>query len=603
MRAFVGIVLGVTGAALIPSQEATYVKEAQGAVKRSIPLLQKSGQTWLDRSSCTSCHHQSLGFIALQISKDNGFRVDQGALDKQLLESNERRATTTHAAFELTGAINGVSGHGYTLLSQATLQTPASDFTDAAGFYLTAKQLEDGRWVSTSHRPPMEDSSFTVTATSLRALKVYPPRTGGATAIANGRKWLMGATPTHSEGRAMKLLGLIWSDAPKAEIEKARQSIIAHQQADGGWAQTDGRKSDAYATGQAIVALGVSRRISRSDKVIARGVRYLVSTQKPDGSWLVPTRRVVEGLPYFETGFPHGIHQFISYAGTAWATAALAAYASNGNLESLRATAPLKRVTVPSRMATNPSDEAVLRSAWVGSVDELRRALQKGGNPNARTSWGTSALMIAVRDAKKVGVLLRSGANPNLQSKLGATALSLASGTNGALPSMKLLLAAQADPNKGKKMETPLSHALLFRDNERVKALLSAGAKMEPLSLLMAYTVENLEGMELLIKSGFDPNIENPLYGGNAVNDAVIDRNPRVLEFLLSRGVNPNVIDKEGFSALQVAALGDPGDWKLVKMLLEAGAEKRYRTAKRGTPFELALKRGNKESAKILAED
>ncbi len=53
-----------------------------------------------------------------------------------------------------------------------------------------------------------------------------------------------------------------------------------------------------------------------------RGVKYLLETQEPDGSWLVH-KRAVPVNAYFESGFPHGKFQFISYAGTCWATMAL----------------------------------------------------------------------------------------------------------------------------------------------------------------------------------------------------------------------------------------------------------------------------------------
>jgi hypothetical protein len=41
-----------------------------------------------------------------------------------------------------------------------------------------------------------------------------------------------------------------------------------------------------------------------------------------DGSWYVKTRALAF-QPYFETGFPHGVHQSISAAATSWATMAL----------------------------------------------------------------------------------------------------------------------------------------------------------------------------------------------------------------------------------------------------------------------------------------
>jgi hypothetical protein len=46
-------------------------------------------------------------------------------------------------------------------------------------------------------------------------------------------------------------------------------------------------------------------------------------SQKEDGSWLVKTR-AIRIQPHYESGFPHGMDQFISAAGTNWASTALA---------------------------------------------------------------------------------------------------------------------------------------------------------------------------------------------------------------------------------------------------------------------------------------
>ena len=83
-----------------------------------------------------------------------------------------------------------------------------------------------------------------------------------------------------------------------------------------------GMESDAYATGQALYALSVAAQMSLSDPEYRRGIDYLRRTQADDGSWYVKTRSIWL-QPYFESGFPYGQDQFISAAGTAWASIAL----------------------------------------------------------------------------------------------------------------------------------------------------------------------------------------------------------------------------------------------------------------------------------------
>jgi squalene cyclase len=127
----------------------------------------------------------------------------------------------------------------------------------------------------------------------------------------------------NTEERAFRVLGLVWSGAAPSTVEQAASEVTASQLADGGWAQEADMQSDAYATGEALVALEQSGAGSARD-AIRRGVEYLVRTQLVDGSWFVRSHSVPIQA-YFESGYPHGADQWISAAASAWATTALAA--------------------------------------------------------------------------------------------------------------------------------------------------------------------------------------------------------------------------------------------------------------------------------------
>ena len=126
-----------------------------------------------------------------------------------------------------------------------------------------------------------------------------------------------------TEDRAFQLLGLGWAGASKELVQTAARALVAEQRADGGWAQLPSLTSDAYATGQALVALADSGAVPTSHAAYARGVQFLLRTQFADGSWFVKSR-AIPLQPYFESGFPFGRDQFISAAGTNWAARALA---------------------------------------------------------------------------------------------------------------------------------------------------------------------------------------------------------------------------------------------------------------------------------------
>ena len=79
--------------------------------------------------------------------------------------------------------------------------------------------------------------------------------------------------------------------------------------------------ADAYAPGQALYALKTSG-LEATSVPYEKGLQYLRDTQLEDGTSHVRSRAVAV-QPYFETGCPHGIDQFISTAATAWAAIAL----------------------------------------------------------------------------------------------------------------------------------------------------------------------------------------------------------------------------------------------------------------------------------------
>jgi len=117
-------------------------------------------------------------------------------------------------------------------------------------------------------------------------------------------------------------MGLAWANGSRAAMESAARDLAATQRADGGWNQLPGMGSDAFATGQALYALNAAGKLPASDPTYRKGIAYLLRTQAADGSWHVKTRSIWI-QPYFESGFPYGHDQWISGAGTAWATMAL----------------------------------------------------------------------------------------------------------------------------------------------------------------------------------------------------------------------------------------------------------------------------------------
>jgi squalene cyclase len=117
-------------------------------------------------------------------------------------------------------------------------------------------------------------------------------------------------------------MGLAWAGAAPIELRDAADAVLALQRPDGGWAQLPTRESDAYATGEALLALHRAGVLTTDDAAYQRGLQFLLKTQEADGSWHVKTR-AYPFQPLIDTGYPHGRDQWISSAGTSQALMAL----------------------------------------------------------------------------------------------------------------------------------------------------------------------------------------------------------------------------------------------------------------------------------------
>jgi ankyrin repeat protein/mono/diheme cytochrome c family protein len=319
---------GATEAADAPSPVAapSPAASARAAVERSLPLLQQADVTFLQKSGCVSCHNNTLTAMTVALARSSGVRVDEEIAQGQVetigrfVDGWRERA---RQGIGIPGDHDTISAILLGLSAEAYGATAA---TEAMAQFLLRVQTPDGHWRITEHRPPIESSDIEVTAASLRALQVYAPRNAGAeygAAIRRAAAWLAHAQPDVTEARAFQLMGFGWSNAPKAAIQRAARALMAEQRSDGGWSQLPTLASDAYATGEALVALKESGAIAASDPAFKRGVDFLLETQHADGSWFVRSRSIAF-QPYFESGFPYGHDQFISAAATNWATMALA---------------------------------------------------------------------------------------------------------------------------------------------------------------------------------------------------------------------------------------------------------------------------------------
>jgi len=329
---FIGVLL-VTGAGIVAAAGPIPQDKNLQVVEQSLELLQESSREWLTKASCASCHHQVLEEMAVNKARRQGISIDETLVILQRARIEQTLSEAQPKMLEIIGSHqrtqvgpNPEMIFGYMLLGLAETARKPDLLTANTVRYLLLLQEKGGNWRSrVKQRPPLEASDFTATALAIRAISAFRP--GGQEntseqAISRATRWLLATNSADTEDSVFRLFGLHWAHAERRQIKAVGRDLLLQQRADGGWSQTVTGESDAYATGQSLVALREAR-ILRSDAPEHRkAIAFLMRTQEPDGSWHVSTR-AQPIQKYFETGFPHGKDQFISYAATCWATMAI----------------------------------------------------------------------------------------------------------------------------------------------------------------------------------------------------------------------------------------------------------------------------------------
>ncbi len=321
---------GATSAAPAVSMQPASLRTGntlQAAIPASLAQLQRADSSFVPKAGCFSCHNQSLTAMAVATARKNGFRVDEKTAAQQVhisLAMATGGRDLLHQGTLVTGINANPAIIGYVLLGLDAEGYKPDLTTDTVAMYIQSHQLLDGHWAAgPDARPPLcADMAQTVIA--MRAIQLYTPQVDKAAfakSIHLAATWIGEFRPRTNYDLAWRLQGLVWGAKSKEAILKARRDLLAAQRSDGGWGDLASMESSAFTTGLAMMALQ-SSGLAVSDAAYQRGVRYLLSTQGEDGSWHVHSR-AAGFQPYFDNGFPHGVDQFISSAGTGLATIAL----------------------------------------------------------------------------------------------------------------------------------------------------------------------------------------------------------------------------------------------------------------------------------------
>lgn len=570
------------------------------AATKAVAVLQNSQKTWYTKETCASCHQQVFPAMAFRAAREHGIPVDeQPALADA--QAAFRFYSDLGRAVEYSYVIDPALGDAYLLLGADAAGVRPSVITAVYARLIASRQEPDGRWETFDERPPQSYSAFTATAISVRAMQLYSHKSERADVearSARAKNWLLSHKPRCTEERAYQLMGAKWAGADDRTLSQMAAELKATQQDDGGWNSIEGRASEAYSTGRALLALHDGGGVLTSDPAWRRGVEYLVRTQAADGTWHVESRLhppAPVSPPYIETGHPYGHDQFISSMGESLAVMALAEALGDGKPGPLRL-----RAAEP--VGVEPWAETLL----FGSPADLQKLLDSGFAPNSATkSGGVTALMLATPNIEKMEMLLAHGANADGRAKNRYSALLIAAQYTGSSPAMNLLLdhGAKVRLPKGQGAAFfnafPVILAAMAGNCEVIGRLVKEGDRVDdkmnligilPVTPMLALApTHRTNCVTALLDAGAKID-EMDGDGLTSLSWAAIANRVDMARLLISRGADVNHVDKKGMTPLLYAASIDFGNADMIELLLRSGARADARNGDGLTALDLARK-------------
>jgi len=273
-------------------------------IAKGVDYLKVEVPKWKAQHPCYSCHNNGDATRALLVAGSKGYDIgtsldDTLAFLKRPAQWDQNKAPSgfddkTLAKIHFASALAVAERHG----------KASSTDLDAAAKLLVAEQQANGSWeldASSSLGSPATYGTLIATW-SARATLIASGMQPDNFTIVQTDKWIRGITPENVLEASATILTLeLASDVMAENLRRTCLSILRTGQApDGGWGPYVTAAPQVFDTALAILALSsleVEPRLARSayrpeqlKDAIANAKKYLVSQQRPDGSWPETTR-------------------------------------------------------------------------------------------------------------------------------------------------------------------------------------------------------------------------------------------------------------------------------------------------------------------------
>ena len=245
---------------------------------------------------------------------------------------------------------------------------------------------------------------------------------------------------------------------------------------------------------------------------------------------------------------------------------------------------------------------ALMHSVIESDVKMMKLLIDHGANVNAKNASDSTALMYAATNLAKTRLLVDAGADVNATNKRGATPMSVAVTSFGSTAVLKLLTSKGAKPE-----DRLMALAASKGDLEAIQFLLSIGVPpgdSTGAAISAAITARCEACARLLVEKGAPASGVRP-NGGGVLNDTAKRAMPELSQFLLGHGASLESKDREGFTLLIQAVLSmepPPARDQMVQWLLSKGIDPNAENDRGETAYQLAARMGITSTMDLLVK-
>ena len=277
---------------------------AAAAIARGVVFLRGEVPKWRKEHPCYSCHNNGDATRALLVAGARGHDIGDALDDTLAFLKDPSRWDQNKAPGGLDDkALARVQFASALAVAERHGRAASTDLEKAAAL-LVADQQADGSWTLDSSQSLGSPATYgTIIATwSARTTLIASGKQPDDFSIVQADRWLRGLSPEHVLDASAVILGLeLSSDVMAENLRRTCLSIVRTGQAPGGgWGPFVTAAPQVFDTAMAVLALSLldtEPRLARSTyrpeelkDAIAKGKAYLITQQRPDGSWPETTR-------------------------------------------------------------------------------------------------------------------------------------------------------------------------------------------------------------------------------------------------------------------------------------------------------------------------